>query len=121
MVPEEKSYAESGFVLNIVKPVIKAVCGGDISNNTLRKVAHFTEYAVFGGVLSCTAYWSEMKWKPLLVLGIGIVVAILDETIQIFSGRNSQIRDVLIDVAGVATAYAMVAVGAWIKRKRKNG
>ncbi len=122
MVPEEQSYAESGLVLKATKPMIEMIYGGKVSNYMLRKVAHFTEYAVLGGLLACLALWSDIKWRAAFVLGAGVGIACVDETIQIFSGRNSQIRDVMIDLSGVAVACAIVFAAdlfwKWIQKKR---
>jgi VanZ family protein len=76
----------------------------------LRKLAHFTEYAVL------TALW----WRALRGLGarrplaaaiaISLGYACTDELHQTFvDGRKGTPVDVLIDSAGIATAAALIA------------
>ena len=70
----------------------------------IRKLAHFAEYALEGFflMLSLRVYTSRfirhISWP---VLG-GLLTALCDETIQIFTnGRSSQLTDVWLDFAGV--------------------
>ena len=73
---------------------------GDASDGLLRKLAHGTEFCILGaelGVLWCSA--GKRCWEQLAFRGA--VVALLDETIQLFvSGRAGMIRDVWIDLGG---------------------
>jgi len=54
----------------------------------------------------------------------GLAVAIVDETIQIFSARGSQVSDVLLDfsgvVAGVVITLFFYAVIVRSRKKRKT-
>ncbi len=66
----------------------------------VRKMAHFTEYAILGGLLTilfrCVCI--RKVWPPVL---LGAVYAMTDEWHQSFSpGRTSALLDVLIDSCG---------------------
>ena len=76
----------------------------------VRKMAHFTEFACLGG-LSCglLATARTVKLHPFFhVWAGGFFVAAIDETIQIFTGRGSQLQDVWLDFAGFATGLVLV-------------
>jgi hypothetical protein len=61
----------------------------------LRKLAHFTEYAVLGFLLARAA-------PPLAAFALGALYAVSDEVHQSFvSGRQGVPEDVAIDVVGI--------------------
>ena len=75
-----------------------------ITLHFIRKLAHFCEYALEGFLLMlCLRVYTRrfirhMSWP---ILG-GLLTALTDETIQLFSpGRSSQVLDVWLDFAGV--------------------
>ena len=79
----------------------------------LRKLAHFTEYAVL------TALWWRalrglgLRFTAALAAAVGISLgyAVTDELHQTFvEGRHGTPVDVLIDAAGMATAAAVIAL-----------
>lgn len=71
---------------------------------TLRKFAHFLEFAAFGFLLTlclrlCTP--DVRTYFPWVLLA-GLLTACADETIQFFvPGRSSELKDVWIDFSGV--------------------
>lgn len=74
-----------------------------LSNHLLRKLGHFSEFLLFGQFTTLTALAYSPKKHTVIpvVLYIGLLVAVLDETIQNFSpGRGPQVTDVLIDHSG---------------------
>ena len=78
----------------------------------VRKAAHFTEFACLGG-LSCglLAATRAVKRHPFFhVWTGGFFVAAIDETIQIFTGRGSQLQDVWLDFAGFSAGLLAVLV-----------
>lgn len=101
----EVSGEQSGFIVQILKPLLDP--NGTISeedfHHGVRKVAHFAEFAVLGLLIgglfsglrtkSGDAYWS----LPILIV---LLVAVLDEYIQFFADRGSQVTDVILDFAG---------------------
>ena len=85
----------------------------------LRKLAHFTEFALLGACLCWLATMLGTKFPiPLLC---GFLVACTDEIIQCFiPDRGPAFTDVLIDTAGVAVGIgALIGVFAIYKRKNK--
>lgn len=76
----------------------------------LRKLAHFTEFAALGALLSWL-YGMLQKGKHYSLL-CGIAAACIDETIQMFvPDRGPAIRDVLIDSCGVVTGMLLLYWG----------
>lgn len=81
-----------------------------LTNYQIRKLAHFTEYALEGFValiwldLFSRRYMSHVSWPVLFC----VLTAMADETLQlVVSGRQSQILDVWIDTAGALTGIAL--------------
>ena len=89
----------------------------------LRKAAHFTEHGILGVwvLLLLIAMESErrlltvvspIRFKTfLLSLNIGVIVALVDETIQIFSNRSAEVVDMWIDISGYFTFTVILYVG----------
>lgn len=95
-MPSEVSRQESLGVLSWLTKLLP-----DLSHSTLRKLGHFSEFGILGLLLTgCFRRSGSFRFhQPLLA---GLVVAFLDETLQIFvAGRSGQITDVWIDLAGV--------------------
>lgn len=72
----------------------------------VRKLAHFSEYALLGLCLAIPLYAYRIRkgWLVLTAQAICSAYAALDEFHQCFSpGRSPQVRDVLIDSAGALT------------------
>lgn len=70
----------------------------------IRKMAHFTTYAIGGFLIMNYAYTikNTMKQKMLYSITFGAGYAVTDELHQFFvSGRSAQVLDVAIDTAGV--------------------
>lgn len=91
----------------------------------LRKLAHFSEFAALGMVL--TWLFGMLLARPMGRYGIplicGIGAACIDETIQIFSpGRFCSIVDVGIDSCGVLTGIVCLTMLCilWNKLHKKQ-
>ena len=86
----------------------------DFWHHILRKCGHFTEYFILGVVATITVFQVKINRKMLSALGYCILVASVDETIQLFvSGRSGQITDVMLDSVGALTGVIIV----WLSRK----
>ena len=113
IMPGEVSSGESGFVYDILAPIFKIILPDHLVTELLiRKMAHFTEYAVLGVELAFyikTVYEINLR-NYVRVIYFGATVAFIDETIQIFSGRGPAIADVWIDIAGLVTGSAAVCL-----------
>ena len=83
----------------------------------LRKLGHFAEYSLVGGVLFCCLRSCTVRlWAhgTKAVLG-GVLIALTDETIQLFvEGRSGQITDVWLDSAGVLFGLLCVGCLVWL-------
>lgn len=94
-------------------------------NYLVRKLAHFTEYAVFSS-LFCW-YFSKKKTKAsdLFVYSLlpTLIIAILDEYLQKFIGRGSLVSDVMIDgwggVTGISFCLLLMSLKGKLKLKKK--
>ena len=99
-----------------------------VTENCIRKLAHFTEYAILGAMLSVTYYVYQLKIRTALITTLitGAAVAVIDEIIQLFpAGRSCQVSDMLLDFCGVAFAAVIVMVIIRAiennRRKKRNG
>ena len=97
----------------------------EFTESNTDKIAHFVEFGVLGALVSTFVLLYTIKpviFAPLSVIFAGIV-AIIDETIQIFSGRCPDIADFCLDVLGffcistiIYTAFFTVR---YFKRKKE--
>lgn len=71
----------------------------------VRKGAHFTEYFILSLLITTTyGLFNNKTYNYSFILLIGVLIALGDEFLQGFIlGRSSEVRDVLIDLSGVAT------------------
>ena len=115
------SSAESGRILAFLRQFLPF-----LSHTFLRKMGHFTEFAVLGVLLALTlrAKGAPARVKALptglrcwgLPLGLGLLAALCDEGIQLFvPGRSAEVRDILIDVSGVLLGAAVVRTAGLVR------
>jgi len=93
----------------------------DFAETIIRKIAHFTEYAVLSILLTLTlkSFGLTLK-KSLFAVAISFFYAISDEVHQCFvPGRACRIFDVFIDTLGAFGGYLICVLSAKIF-KRKN-
>lgn len=92
-----------------------------------RKIAHFCEYALGGGLFIClfhTYEWNDNKRLYISII-LGVWYAIIDEIHQLMvPGRNGAIVDVYIDSLGIATGVVgtmiIIKIVRIIKEKTKR-
>lgn len=124
LLGREASTEESGFVMELLEPVLEMVVGeGNVTEFLVRKLAHFTEFFVLGlELLTFFAYRKPLFPQAfLLALTHGFFAAFLDETIQTFSGRGPMIQDVWLDICGFAVgASLMLGIMVWRKHRKNN-
>lgn len=114
MKPADASDAESGGWLAVLQRIIPS-----LTMYAVRKLAHFTEFFVLGGLLglTCAVRWKPMLWQPWCA---AVLVACLDETIQRFvPGRSGQLTDVVLDGCGALGAVLLVWLLGRIIRKNR--
>ena len=93
----------------------------------VRKLAHFSEYAVLGALLMCAALchiWSLWARVTVAVLCSGLA-GLMDEFHQLFiSGRAGSLRDAAIDfcgaVLGIMVICALRSLIVSVYRAQKN-
>ena len=97
--------------------------GLPVSDHFVRKTAHFCEFGLLGCELTLL-FWlkSGLSFQNLCNSAFAaLLTAVTDETIQIFSGRGSQVQDVVLDFAGALTGilFTRFLIGETEKRKKK--
>ena len=120
LLPGEISGAFSDWVKDLLAPLFGGDGGSSGQGGLLRKVAHFTEFAVLGvclrwlmGMLS-----SKRSLQMLIPLISALAVACIDETIQIFVPlRGPGIADVAIDTVGAICGIVILTCIHQLKSK----
>ncbi len=140
-LPADISEKESGLITVALAEVLGM--DQEIVSFAVRKCAHFSEYMILGFSLLMTLHsharlhlrksknnigckagisaklWGTGRGASLTAWCTGTIYAISDEIHQTFvPGRSCELRDVLIDSAGVLTAILMVHILHNIKRSR---
>ena len=83
-------------------------------------MAHLTEFTILGGLLYTILRRYITYGTVIKTIGLGMLIASLDEFIQLFSpGRSSQISDVLIDTVGIIIGILLVKLAYYIEYKIK--
>ena len=102
------SEGASGRVLGILQGILRHLglpgAADRLTMHIVRKLAHFCEYMLEGFLLMLCmrVYTRNYVWHISVPLLGGVLTALADETIQIYSpGRSSQVTDVWLDSAGV--------------------
>ena len=117
MAVADVSSVSSGRVLQLLQAVLRRLgmpgLAQRLTMHLVRKLAHFCEYLLEGFLLMlCMRVYSRRYVRHISVpmLG-GVLTAMADETIQIYSpGRSSQVTDVWLDSAGVLVGILIALV-----------
>ena len=110
---EESSGISQGVLYEIMQIFARIGISTDITEHIIRKLAHFTEFTALGILLSIDTvlFLKNMKQYVWIPLFIGLLVALIDETIQLFPiGRSSSVKDVWIDFSGVILGTILLLV-----------
>ena len=87
----------------------------------LRKLAHFSEFALLGAAYMGLKL-SAKKPQLFTLLFCCMATALCDETLQLLSDRSAEVRDVWIDFSGAVFGIVLVAAIFRLVRKLvKNG
>ena len=122
MAVAEVSSVSSGRVLQLLQAVLRRLghpaLAQRLTMHIVRKMAHFCEYTLEGFLLMlCMRVYSRHPLRHITVpMLAGVLTALTDETIQLFSqGRSSQVTDVWLDSAGVLAGIlaALLLMGLW--------
>ena len=122
---EESSGISQGVLYEIMQIFARIGISTDITEHIIRKLAHFTEFTALGILLSIDTvlFLKNMKQYVWIPLFIGLLVASIDETIQLFPiGRSSSVKDVWIDFSGVifGTILLLVLKQIYLFKLRKT-
>ena len=119
LLPGVSSEAVSGGVLAFLGRFLPMLLT-EAGHTFLRKAAHFSEFALLG-LLFGGRHRLVKGDTPVHLMGFGLAVACIDETIQIFTpGRASSLIDVWIDASGFALGFVMIVVFHTIHNKIKG-
>ena len=122
LIQGSQSSLESGMVVALVRPLFEAVgvMDADLMTLVVRKLAHFSEYAVLGVIARglFRSLWRERGVAPFPRAFAVALVPVADECLQLFvPGRMGQPTDVLIDLAGLITGALAAWLVAWVRRR----
>ena len=122
LLPGEVSGAFSQWVKDLLTQILHLpATDEEQGHGLLRKLAHFTEFACLGAVLSCFVRMLRTKLSEHLALPLlgGFLAAFTDETIQCFvPDRGPGILDVGIDTLGVSLGIGIVCLVLHTKEKK---
>ena len=81
----------------------------ELLHTLLRKAGHFSEYFILGILAMLTVLQTKLRYGKLSALVFCVLVATVDETIQLFvSGRSGQVTDVILDSVGALCGIAVL-------------
>ena len=95
----------------------------DVGGTLLRKMAHFLEFSVLG--LNLCWFFQILEQKGIhkftMPLLSGMLVALIDETIQLYSvGRSASLVDVWIDTGGLILGASLLLAVQYLIGAFKN-
>lgn len=110
LFPADISSAQSGLITSIFQNIFY-LFGYEpdpvILSNIIRMIAHGVEFMILGILIHL--YYKKVKFNKTYLLLIGVLVAIIDEIIQIFvPGRAFEIQDIFIDTLGYLIGLALI-------------
>ena len=109
---------ESGNLSGWLQQLLAFLPQNALFEHILRKAAHFSEFALLGLLMGWMSLLLKGRTFPG-ILGLGLGVACIDETIQYYvPGRASMLTDVWIDFAGFATGLALLTIGYTIYKRK---
>ena len=121
--PSSQSMQTSAEVYGGFTNVLNAVFGkGAISHGLFRKFAHIVEFFVLGVqimILFSLIYGYKIK-NLIWIFVSGIIIAIIDESLQNISKRTASIIDVLIDVLGFSIAIILSYLTYYLIKRIKK-
>lgn len=121
----EASHSSSGAIADIIRPG-ESLADREQTEFTIRKLAHLVEY--FALAVSATAlclsvdrFYGRKFYGYALFYSL--LVAVLDEYIQSFTGRGSAVSDILLDLVGITLGFLLTLaafyIAVFIKKKLK--
>ncbi len=120
LLDKSESLEQSNNVKGLLTPILEIFVGeGNVTSKLVRKLAHFTEF----GVLGLEMFFLIKKLAPFQFF-TSLLIAVSDETIQLFSDRGSQVQDIWIDFfgacSGIVFGFAIVEIIKFIVKNRQK-
>ena len=117
LLPGKLSLAFSSWAKDVLSELFSLGVQGTGGKGLIRKIAHFSEFAVLGMLLRW--FWGMLGKGMLPALGCGFLAACVDETIQCFvPERGPHLLDVGIDTCGAAAGILLLWLGYTVVNKR---
>lgn len=117
LLPGQVSGQESGFVVRLLAGLFGLESLPDWVHTLVRKLGHFTEFAVLGGLWRGYGRRRPLRWSWLY----GLAVAAADECLQFIQpDRGPAVTDVCIDYAGYLCGWLLVLFLANMAAKKKK-
>ena len=128
LTPADISQEESGAVTDWISYILPF----ELSENLVRKLAHFIEFSALGIITNLTvfSYCHKAMGGTFFKLFICLATAVCDEAIQLnVDGRSGQVSDILLDFSGCLFGLLIttitISIVLYIKRrkdrKKENG
>ena len=122
------SSAQSGRIVQFVSDLWETVTGKSVHpdrvTHFIRKLAHFTEFALLGflGTSALASFFGKVRGRVHVLLFWGLAAAVTDEFLQRFSrGRSPQVTDITLDFSGFLLGLGVAwLICALIARKRRK-
>ena len=124
LVSGAESGQMSGGIMEVVMNLLRIPAEySDTVHLLIRKMAHITEFACLSALISwCLGRVKEKRvHQILLAVLISMAVALMDETIQLYTPeRGPSLVDVWIDTLGAVLGMTAVQLGYHLKKKNKT-
>ena len=124
LVSGAESGQMSGGIMEFVMKLLQIPAAySDTVHLLIRKLAHITEFACLSALISwCLGRVKEKRvHQILLAVLISMAVALMDETIQLYTPeRGPSLVDVWIDTLGAVLGMTAVQLGYHLKKKNKT-
>ena len=115
-----ESLEESGAVLDFVSRIFDFFGIQNMpSEHLIRKLGHFTEYAILAFPAFFAAKLLPWRGTPVFAFGYCALVACVDEFLvqNLSVGRGPSLFDVVIDSAGAATVVLVLSILLWLRER----
>ena len=128
-ISKVESQTASDTLVDIIKP-LEEIKPDEVQtveyeyyNHLVRKGAHVAEFSIIGVELALLIIvFSKKKLDTFIVfinsVMAGMMIGLIDETIQIFSNRGTQVSDVWFDVLGAGLGASVISIVYAVKRMK---